>query len=165
MRKEIPISKTREKKNEYQRKYRERNIEEVRRRANLRNTNPEVKRKNKEYKNLPHVKLIQEKWKKSNPEKLSFLNAKRRACKLKATPPWESEDDFFLIQEIYHLARLRTLSYGFKWQVDHIVPLLNPTVCGLHVWWNLQVIPASTNAAKGNKHNPDVDWVKEVTGC
>lgn len=76
---------------------------------------------------------------------------KRNAQKLKAHPKWAND---FFIEEAYHLAALRTKMLGFKWHVDHIVPLQSKFVCGLHVENNLRVIPGAENLGKGNRHWP-----------
>lgn len=44
-----------------------------------------------------------------------------------------------------------------RWHVDHIVPLKNPKVCGLHVLANLRVVPAVDNLKKNNKFVSDWD--------
>ncbi len=88
------------------------------------------------------------KYRKANRHKANAIDAKRRASKLKATPAWANK---FYIEEIYRLAKDRTKLHGFVWHVDHIVPLINKNVCGLHCEHNLQVIPAHENLKKGNR--------------
>jgi 5-methylcytosine-specific restriction endonuclease McrA len=65
-----------------------------------------------------------------------------------ATPPWLPEEMIKQIERIY-------LSAGPDDHVDHIVPLKNELVCGLHVPWNLQVLPAKVNMSKSNRWWPD----------
>lgn len=78
--------------------------------------------------------------------------AKRTAAKLKATPPWLSSDQLTEIEEIYWLAQDLKAVTGEDYHVDHIVPLQGENVSGLHVPWNLQILPSDINIAKGNKH-------------
>lgn len=80
--------------------------------------------------------------------------AKRRAARIQRTPKWLTEDDLWIIKEVYALAAARTKLHGFSWHVDHIVPLQGETVSGFHVPNNLQVIPWVDNIKKHNKVNP-----------
>jgi hypothetical protein len=71
--------------------------------------------------------------------------------KLNATPKWLTKEHLNQIESFYWLAKLQYELTDEKYHVDHIVPLKGKTVCGLHVPWNLQVIPALENISKGNK--------------
>lgn len=77
---------------------------------------------------------------------------KRLSAKLHRTPSWLTADDYLKIRCLYQVARMRTTETGYVWHVDHILPLQGKNVCGLHVPWNLQVIPATENLRKYNKH-------------
>lgn len=73
---------------------------------------------------------------------------KRRAVKVSATPQWASQE---AIRKIYLMAEKISLETGIKHHVDHVIPLRGKTVSGLHVEYNLQVIPATQNRKKANK--------------
>ena len=78
--------------------------------------------------------------------KKSKRGSKRyRSAIKRATPPWA---DLKAIKAIYDEAKRLGMS------VDHIWPLRNSKFCGLHVPWNLRIIPISENALKKNKR-PD----------
>jgi len=72
-------------------------------------------------------------------------NAERRARKLRATPAWA---DLEKIKDIY-------ASCPKGYHVDHVIPLVNNYVCGLHVESNLQVISAEENLRKSNSFTGD----------
>ena len=89
-------------------------------------------------------------WKRpENIGKLRAKKARRRAVEMQRKPKWLTDEDMWVIKEIYALAAIRTKQFGFVWHVDHIVPLQGENVCGLHVPNNLQVIPAVQNWVKG----------------
>jgi hypothetical protein len=88
---------------------------------------------------------------KLNPHVALASTRKRQTAKMQRTPPWLTVDDFWLIKEAYALAKLRERVLGGKWHVDHIVPLQGDNVSGLHVPWNIQVIPAKLNLQKQNR--------------
>lgn len=90
---------------------------------------------------------------KRHPERYYIARANRRASELGAMPKWANT---FYIGEIYKLAKLRTQKLGMKFEVDHIVPLQSPLVCGLHVESNLQIISQRQNRTKHNFYWPDM---------
>ena len=77
--------------------------------------------------------------------------AARRAAKQQATPPWLTEDHLTMMKIAYQMAELMSERMGVKFHVDHIHPLKGENLCGLHVPWNLRVIPAEENMSKGNR--------------
>lgn len=68
-------------------------------------------------------------------------DAKRRAIEIQAMPKWADPVE---LKRIYD-------NCPDGYEVDHIVPLNHPQVCGLHVPANLQYLVASENRSKGNK--------------
>lgn len=99
------------------------------------------------YRSLPEDKKAAYKarmalWSKAHLVSKCVDAAKHRAAKLKATPRWA---DNILIKAVYRAAAERGM------EVDHIVPLQNKLVCGLHVHYNLQLLTRSENARKGNR--------------
>jgi hypothetical protein len=78
-------------------------------------------------------------------------DAARRASRLNATPSWLTQEHHEQIKLIYAHAKECEMLTGDKYHVDHIVPLQGENVSGLHVPWNLQVLPADINIAKSNK--------------
>lgn len=89
---------------------------------------------------------------KQNPSVYAAITAKRRAAKLLRTPRWLSDNDLRSIKKLYELAAEQTAKTGVKWHVDHIIPLQGRGVSGLHVPWNLQLLPAAKNIAKHNRY-------------
>lgn len=91
------------------------------------------------------VRAMKAKWAKAHPEKVCADANYRRTVKLKATPAWVRRA---ALDSIYAEADRLGL------EVDHIIPLRHPLVCGLHVPANLQIIDQSTNRKKSNKFSP-----------
>ena len=88
-------------------------------------------------------------WVKANPHRILVRNANRRAAKLLRTPKWFGELDAFVVFEAQDLCLLRRELTGIDWHLDHMLPLRGESVSGLHVWNNIQVIPAKINLSKG----------------
>lgn len=92
-------------------------------------------------------------WNDSNPEKRSAGDVRRRANKLQSIPGWL---DAGAVEHIYAKAAEWSSILGVKLHVDHIVPLKSKLVCGLHTHANLQLLAATDNISKGNRHWPEM---------
>lgn len=103
--------------------------------------------------NHENTKIVKKRWKQENLGKVNANTAKRRSALLQRTPAWLSEDDWWIIEQAYELAALRTKLFKFQWHVDHIIPLQGKTVSGLHTPSNLQVIPWIDNLQKATRFN------------
>lgn len=92
-----------------------------------------------------HIKARIQEWHRRNPDRKRAYKAARKATKLRACPLWVDRE---VLKSIY-------ANCPPNYHVDHIVPLQNPLVCGLHVPANLQYLPASENISKGNRFDPE----------
>lgn len=100
---------------------------------------------------LERRRSYQQEYYQSNKHVFTARNNRRRASELSATPPWISLEQLKDMKNLYRVCRNISESTGKQHHVDHIVPLKGENVCGLHVPWNLRIIPAKMNLSKGNR--------------
>ena len=84
----------------------------------------------------------------ANPMAALMRKQKRRAVARQAEPQWVNKTT---IAFLYTTRQYMSEQTGECWHVDHIVPLQGRNVCGLHVHFNLRVIPAKDNLSKSNR--------------
>jgi len=101
--------------------------------------------------NPDKVKLWNRRYANENAPKVNAKAKRYVLARGRRTPTWLTPDDYWMIEQAYELAAMRTEMLGFPWHVDHVVPLHGRVVSGLHVPHNLQVIPAVVNRSKSNK--------------
>jgi hypothetical protein len=103
--------------------------------------------------NAERFKELQAAWRRNNPEAMRKYSELRKAQQLIATPKWLTNEMRQEIRDIYAKVKQLNKERGgeYYWTVDHIIPLLNRNVCGLHIPTNLRIISKSENSAKGNK--------------
>jgi len=75
------------------------------------------------------------------PQRRAANENARRAIKINAMPAWADKEK---ISEFY-----KNRPHGYH--VDHVIPLVNSKVCGLHVIENLQYLKPVDNFRKHNK--------------
>lgn len=129
---------------------------EGRRNDPIKRENSRLTSQNYRKNNLDRYAGLARKWRADNPGKYKFLDNKKRAAKLNASPKWLTEEQWSEMDRIYVEAAL------IGKHVDHVVPLQGKHVCGLHVPWNLELMDPNENMAKCNKHESDVYWKEAV---
>ena len=102
--------------------------------------------KNWRSKNVEYDRERSKKWQRSNRERTRTNVNERTSARKNAQP------DYVLRKEVrcfFEQAQRVSKCTGIKHHVDHCVPLRGKSVSGLHVPWNLRVIPAQVNLKKG----------------
>lgn len=112
--------------------------------------------------NKEHVKTYRKAYNETNKDWKAAHNAKRRASRLERTPPWLTEQHLKEMEGVYKLRQRLTEETGVVYHVDHIIPLQGKDISGLHVPWNLEVIPAEYNFSKCNSYEEERIVPKEL---
>ncbi len=100
---------------------------------------------------LEYHREAHRKWAKENPEKVIANALRRTKAKRQRIPKWLTEDHWAQIRAFYVEAQRLTRETGVVHHVDHIHALRGKNLSGLHVPWNLQVLPKDDNLRKANK--------------
>lgn len=102
-------------------------------------------------KNAEHNRQRSRAYKKADPAGNCERAARYKTKKRGATPPWLTDRQIIEMRRMYSVAKELSDLTGVQFQVDHIVPLQGKSVSGLHVPWNLQILPYYENISKGNR--------------
>jgi len=128
--------------------------------AKWRKENPDCRKKEYRRRADKNGVLTKKEWIKKVKEnaigqKASSLKyAHKRRIQTKTT----NELTDFVVEEMSSLAEQRKKATGFDWHIDHIIPLNHKKACGLHTWFNLQLVPAWWNLRKNNLNMDEFNY-------
>lgn len=95
--------------------------------------------------NLEQCRSYDAKWMRDNPGDNAAKAALARARRRLAAPKWLTREQRAEMRQLYKNAAAAGM------HVDHILPIAGREARGLHVPWNLQILPAEENLKKGNR--------------
>ena len=102
--------------------------------------------------NHEHDLSVKRQYRKENNHVHAACGARRRSSIAQAMPGWYEHNAVVLLyKKRDDLSNL----YGVEFEVDHIIPLIHPLVCGLHCLANLQLLDQRLNRMKSNKLQQD----------
>lgn len=116
----------------------------------------DIERQTDEYRQWDAVRYSL--WILNNPEKHAICVNARRTKEEDQIAPWtkNNKEELEKIASIYKEAKALATAYGFKFHVDHIVPLNSKYVSGFTCLANMEPLSASANSSKGNHWWPDM---------
>lgn len=109
-------------------------------------------------KNRDKIRAGQRRYVQENKAQVLARTHKYQAQKLNATPKWLTKEQCAQMEDTFIEAKQLTEALSWlnedncPFEVDHIVPLCGENVKGLHVPWNMQIMPRSINRKKHNKY-------------
>lgn len=104
-------------------------------------------------------------YKDKNPERVKAWQSSNRDGRISRTFDLDKDLTQFVLEQAYGLSREREELFGFKWHVDHAIPLMGKLVSGFHFWNNIQVIPAHVNWVKYNRmiYTEPLEWLADYS--
>ena len=100
--------------------------------------------------NREKTQASKKRWREDNKDYHAAYTRSRKKRMKQATPSWLTPEHQEAIDDIYDQRDIISQLTGVEYHVDHIVPLKGARVWGLHVPWNLQLLPADENRRKNN---------------
>ena len=125
--------------------------------------------KDKIYRETNRKRILEQRkvYRQENRDIVRAGKLRRKAALKNARVKWDNDELTLLVElEATDLCILREKITGFEWHVDHMIPICAESVSGLHVWNNLQCLPASINESKGNRLllTNELEWMKKNVG-
>jgi hypothetical protein len=109
------------------------------------------KERKKRKENIDKIRMWGRQWRDKNRAICAANTRRQKYQRLKAAPPWLTKEQRKEIAAFYREAQRLTRETGVIHHVDHIHPIRGKHSWGLHVPWNLQVLPWHENLTKNNK--------------